>query len=157
MKNDDVITMINAGIMTATSHSLPLGSAYIVTKFKGEINRLFMAYNEKNQALLGECGIEDAQAFDKRRKELTDKKEGDKLNSAEKKELEKLNSQLDRLVGLRGELIYDDAHLNIKPMPYKDWYLFKEENKAIKIDNYELFELVEQKLEDILWKAPEDE
>ena len=154
MRNDDVVTMMNAGLMTATSHTLPLGSAYIVTKFKGEMNRLFKAFNEKASQLAAEAGIEDSVAFDKRREELNAKEH---RSSAETKELAKMNEQLDRLIGLRTKHLEDEAEIHIKPMPYKDWREFKEENKAIKVDGYELFELVEYKLEDILWKAPEDE
>ena len=153
-KYDDVVTIARGGILRATSHTLGLGSAYTFTKFKSEVNRLYEEWQNKFNSLPKEVGIDDAKEFEKRYSELKGK---DNLSKDEKKELESINEKVNRLQGLQKELANDDAKFNIKPMPWKEWRALKEENREIKIDNFELLELIEIPAEGILWREPEEE
>lgn len=155
MKYSDVLMLISGGVLAMTSHELSINSAYIVTKFKRELTKLLEEWQEKNNSLIKEAGIEDGEAFDKRKDELTKKVKEGKLNNSEAKELEKLNSQMDRLNGLRAKLADDDVTVNVKPMPFEDWHTFKNENKELKLNGFETLELADSVLENILWIAPE--
>lgn len=153
MKNDDIVTMMRSGITAVSSHGLSLDSAYTVTSFKREIERLFNEWNIKNNKLSEEVDITDPVSFDKRIEELRGKEE---LSKEEKKELSSMEDKLSRLTGLRLKLLEDTVEIKCKAMPYEEWYKFKDENSGIKINNFEMFELIELKLENILWKAPQE-
>lgn len=160
---DDIVTLANVGLAKATSHTLSPASAYILTRFKSEVDRLAKEYSQRYTALPKEVGIEDAEAFDARHKELSEKKKRTKEEEAE------WNENLDKLVklqGMRNALANDEAQVNVKPMPWEEWFKLKEENKALtvnifddkgkEVDKRELFEFVELVSEGILWKAPEE-
>lgn len=152
MKYNDVVTLGSNGVMGLTSHSLSINSAYTVTKFKREITKLFEEWVSKFNSLTGEAGIEDGEAFDKRRSELTTKMQGGTLSNSEAKELDDIKEKFKRLQALREKLSEESVELNITPMPYEDWHTFKTENKDLKTNGgTELLEMVEVCLEGILW------
>lgn len=156
MKYQDVITMKGAGILGATSHSLSLNAAYSLTKFKVEVDRINREWVDRNAVIAKECGIDDTDEFDKRRKVLQDKQKDNNINQAEAKELKEMNTKFERVMGMRNKLNDDDVTITCKPMAYADWHALKEENKNLQTNGFELLSLVEPQLEDILWKAPEE-
>lgn len=153
MKNFEINELVNANIMGLTSHTLTATAAYAVTQFKRELRRLMEELQSENQGLVKEVEIEDGQAFDTRHKELTDKTDRTK---EEEKELEGMEKKLNRLVELRGVLYNKEVEVKCKPMSFDDWRALKEENKELKIGNYELLEVWELNLEGVMWKAPEE-
>ena len=158
MTNNDVVTMMNSGIMAISSRALPLNFAYEVTKFKGFIDKAYKAWDEAFQKLPAENEIPDGKAFDKRLNELREKEsKKEEMTQAEIKELADLDAKFDRLVAMRKKLNDEEVKVSSKPMPYETWIELKEANKGIKVGNAECLELVESKLEGILWKAPEEE
>lgn len=157
MTNNDVVFLMNSGIMAVSSRNLPLNSAYAVTKFKGIVEKAFKAWDEAFNKLPAEVEIKDTKAFDKRQNELTAKVKEGNLNNAEAKELDKMNETIDRLNELRKKLAEENVDVKVAPMPYEDWMTFKETNKDIKVGNAECLELAEIRLENVLWKAPENE
>ena len=153
MKYFEINELVNANIMGLTSHSLTATAAYAVTQFKREIKRLMEELQSKNEGLVKEVEIEDGQSFDTRRKELADKTDRTK---EEEKELEGMDKKMNRLVELRTVLYNEECEVKCKPMSFDDWRALKEENKEIKIGNYELLEVWELNLEGVMWKAPEE-
>lgn len=161
IKFDDILTMGNVGLINATSHSLSVQGAYTLTRLKAEVNRLMKEYASRYNALPQEVEITDTEAFDARKKELASK---EKRNKTEQKELEDMNNKLVRLKALRETLLDDQVTINCKPMCYDDWHNLKQENRGLQVpyfDNQgkeigkcELFELIENISEGILWVAP---
>ena len=151
----NVVTLINGGAMNTTSHTLNVTSAYAVTKFKREIDRLYNEWVDRNNGLIAEAGItEGADAFFAKFDALKAKSE--KFSAEEKKEFDEMNKKNSRLVDLRVQLLNDEVSVNVKPMPFEDWFKLKNENKELKFDGAELYDTYELILENILWKAPED-
>lgn len=156
MKFYEIVTMMNSGIGSISSNQLSIKSAYIVTQFKREVDRLYNDWLDRYNRLPKEAGIEDGEAFDKRRAELTTKVKKGKLNNTEAKELDGLNEKWNRLQGLRSALSDEDITINSKALSYEDWFTLKSANNNIKTGNAELLELLEVSLENILWKAPDE-
>ena len=69
MKNIDIINLANGGILAITANDLDAAHAYKVIKFKKAVKKAFESIVESEKEILKEAGIEDAQAFDKERKE----------------------------------------------------------------------------------------
>ena len=154
MKYNDIVAMYNNGIMGASSRSLNLASAYALTKFKSEINRLFEEWKDKFNALPKEVEIEDAETFSTRLNELKAMPERSK---EEEKDFKAMEEKMNRLAGLQNKLAEDDVYLKVKPMSWEQWNVLKESNRNIKVGNFELFELTETSLEGILFDMPEEE
>lgn len=163
-KFQDIITVANVGLMKATSHTLSVQGAYTLTRLKAEVSRLTNEYNQRNELLPKEVGIEDTKAFDARQEELNKK---EKKTKEEQKEWEDNNEKISRLIGLRNTLRNDEVTINCRPMSYEDWFKLKQENKELmvsffdnqgkEIDKRELFDFIEILGEDVLWKAPEED
>lgn len=162
-KFKDIITMANVGLMKATSHTLSVQGAYTLTRLKSEVSRLTNDYQQRDNALPKEVGIEDAKAFDARQEELNKK---GKRTEEEEKEWEDNTEKLARLMGLRETLQNDEVTINCRPMSYEDWHHLKQENKELmvsffdnqgkEVDKRELFDFIEILGEGVLWKAPEE-
>ena len=158
MKNLEVTTMIEGGILNLTAHSLDVAHAYKLAKFKSELKKTFNQFISDNNALLQEVGIEDPDFFDTRRAELLGK---EPLNKPEKQELAEMNAKLTRLSAMRNSLGNEPVTLDgVKTMPYEQWFLLQKENKdkCLTIDgkSIEILTLAEPVLEGVLWAAPED-
>jgi hypothetical protein len=157
MKNNEVIQLVNAGILGITAHSLPPAQAYKIYKFKKAIRSAYNLIAEGEIASLEELGINDAKAFDARLEQLR------KIEVPLPKQVEELNAKqgiLDRLNEVRNSLYTDDAILpEIKAIPYEDWHKLQEENSQNKVGKHTVDVLsgeVEFLLEGILWTPIED-
>jgi len=161
LKFDDIVTLANVGLVKATSHTLSPMGAYTLTRFKAEVDRLAREYAERYNMLPKEVGIEDTEAFDARQKELKEKK---KRTADEEKEFGEMMDKLVKLQGMRNALSNDFAEINVRPMPWEEWFKLKQENKELtvsiydengnEIDKRELFDFIELVGENILWVAP---
>lgn len=158
MKNLEVITMIEGGILSLTAHSLDVAHAYKLAKFKSELKKTYNQFVADNNALLQEVGIEDPYSFDARRAELLGK---ESLTKPEKQELAEFNAKFSRLSHMRDVLGNEPVTLDgVKTMPYEQWFLLQKENKdkCLTIDgkSIEILTLAEPVLEGVLWAAPEE-
>ena len=142
----------DSGILNLTSHSLDAAHAYKVVSFKTRVRNAVDALAKAQEAFLKEAGIDDPQAFDSRRAELSKK---EKLTKAEDSELKDLNAKMERFNQLTLAQMNEDANIEPKTMPYDQWKALQDENKDIKAQGVELLTLCEAQLEGILWKAPE--
>lgn len=154
MKNFEIATLIENGVLSLTVHNLSTAHSYKIVKFKAMLKKAYEDFFETRNNLAKEAGIENPQEFDKRLEELRGKKE---LTSEEKKEFADMNLQLAKLNDMRKSLGEEDVTLEgVKSMPYDQWKVLQDENKEIKIGNVELMVLCEDALENVLWRAPEE-
>lgn len=157
MKKSDVITLVNAGVLSSTQHELG-GDGYKVFKFKSQLRKEFLALQDTESYLIKECGIEDPMEFDARMLEL---RQLEKRSDEEEKEFESMNAKLKNLIAqkkkLHGEVVTFDVKI---PLTYEQWLVLQNENRAVEIGNkkFDVFSGdVEELLFGLLWKAPEEE
>lgn len=157
MKNYEALNLISTGVLMITANDLDAANAYKVLKFKRALRNIQMSIIEGERACISEAGIENAEAFDKRRDELTKKPE---LTDEEKKEKNELDVKFSRFIQLREKLYNDDASLEgVKTMPYDQWHALQRENKAVQFNGNTvniLDSIAEELLEGILWVSPEE-
>ena len=145
MKNYDILNLVNGGIFAVTANDLDASQAYKVLKFKKAVKKAFDNIAESEKSLLAEVGIEDAQAFDKEREELT--KSGE---NAER--LAELDKTLERYLGLRKNLYDEEVTLEgIKTIPYETFHELQKENRELSNKPLNVFDSL------VLWVAPEEE
>ncbi len=149
MRNLDVITLANAGVMQATGYTLKPAEAYQLFLLKKQIGRAVEAVREAEQSLVRDAGIDDPAAFDARTQELSGKGE---LTEEERRELEEHREKLVRLNGTRRALYEDEADIKVSPIPYEAWFALQQENAKSNVFGGDS----ETILENIFWKAPEE-
>ena len=156
MKNYDVIGMVQNGTLGITGFDLDAADSYKVVKFRTALQKAFKKIQELEEDTLKSLGITDPSSVDNRVKELSAK---DSLSEEEKKELEDLQSKIKKFNETRAEMLNEEAVLeNVKTMPYEQWHKLRKENRPKDestpdpLNNY-----TESLLENILWKAPEEE
>ena len=58
MKNLDILTLVNGGILAATAHCLPVEHFYKWHKFRRALEKQYVAIDAEQKALMKDCGIE---------------------------------------------------------------------------------------------------
>ncbi len=149
MRNLDIITLANAGVMQATGYTLKPAEAYQLFLLKKQIGRAVEAVREAETSLVRDAGIDDPAAFDARTQELSGKGE---LTEEERRELEEHREKLVRLNGTRRALYEDEAEIRVSPIPYEAWFALQQENAKSNVFGGDS----ETILENIFWKAPEE-
>lgn len=153
--------LFNEGMRDLTAHTLDAAHAYKVVKLKNVLRNVNEGINKADEALYKELGID--KAFIDRFDELLGK---EKLNKKEEEELAKMKETDKRLGEMREAMLNEEADLSeAKVMPYEQWKKLQDENKerilyyrdnrGVVTSTRELLLVYEEKLENILWKAPE--
>ena len=156
MKNKDIITLANCGVLSITAHDIPAAHAYKVLKFKKAVKAAMQAFQDSERAIFSDCGVTDTDGFNRRLNELRNKE----LTKEEKAELSGMEKTISEIHGLQGELKNEDVAIDVKAMPYDVWHDLQNENKAVNIFGKTVDVLsgdVEEILEGILWVDPEEE
>lgn len=154
MKKQTIIVLANAGIAAMTNHSLDTAQAYKVVKFRKAFNAALDAIAEDQKALLKEAGIEDSVAFNQEMDELR------KANRTPEQEakLKEMEAKVKRYNEMNLELLKEEVTLDCKALPYEEWHKLQNENKEVGDKKIDLLSgWVEDVLEGVLWKAPEEE
>ena len=154
MTNDFIQFLSRGGIMNITAHDLDVAHAYKVVKFKNAIKEALSKMEEMEKSFIAELKIDDPQGFDKRAEELRKK---ESLTKDEQKELDEKNAIYKRLNDMRMAMYQEEANVETKTMPYEEWKKLQDENRDVKVGNAELLMAAEPLLENVLWKAPEEE
>lgn len=148
LKNYQVLTLVNAGVLQSTNHDVDVKDAYKVFKFRKALGKALSAIQDAEKALLEECGIGDPNAFN------------ETLKTAEGEELAAMQAKVVKYNEQREELYNDDCDLgDIKTISYESWFTLQNENKAKDINGstVDIFSHgVEVILEGVLWAEPED-
>lgn len=152
MKNKDIMVLVSNGVMTITTHSVSSDHAFQIFLFRKALKKALTDLMMAEQALVKEAGIEDGPAFDAKLAKL--RQDGPTA------ELEAAEDKLKRYVAMHEALDNEDVRLDgIKAIPYEQWRLLQQENKAVTIGGRTVDALsgeVEIILENILWKAPSE-
>lgn len=156
MKNLDILIMINSGVNNITNYDLSAANAYKVMKFRNVVVKKYDEIQEKERQILSDVGIGDPQAFDDRYKTL---REAETRTDEENAELSELNEKYNAWIKARTNMLNADVELDgVKTISYDDWHILRKENRPKDekepdpLNNY-----VESILENVLWKAPEEE
>ena len=109
LKNNEIIALVNAGLLNTTEHDVPAADAYKSYKFRKAVEKAFNAIAEKDRELPKTAGVEDG-------KEPTEE-------------------QTKKIVELRVALYNDETELegNIIPMSWDGFHALANENKRTAI------------------------
>lgn len=109
LKNNEIIALVNAGLLNTTEHDVPAADAYKSYKFRKAVEKAFNAIAEKDRELPKTAGVEDG-------KEPTEE-------------------QTKKIVELRVALYNDETELegNIVPMSWEGFHALANENKRTAI------------------------
>lgn len=155
MKNKDIITLVNRGVLSVTAHDIPAAHAYKVLKFKKAVRAAMLSFQDAERAIFSDCGVTDTADFNKRLNDLRGKLRDD----AEEKELAVMEETIAEIRGLQEELKNEEVSLDVKTMPYDVWHELQNENKAVQFGESTRDVLtgeVEELLEGILWETPNE-
>lgn len=166
MRNLDIWKLHVLGLQAATSHDVSPAHAYKLTRLKKEVREAVKKIVDAEQEILKDEGVnlEDPAATESKIKDM--RKKMSELTSDQKKEYDDLKVRYDRYKGMHDALMEDDTPLEgIKSMPYDAWHQLQAENRSKKVvmngravPGVDIFSgELEFILEDVLWKAPEDE
>ena len=156
MKNLDILIMINSGVNNITSYDLSAANAYKVMKFRNVVVKKYDEIQEKERQILSDVGISDPQAFDDHYKVL---RETETRTDEENSELSKMNEMYNAWIKARTDMLNADIELDgVKTISYDDWHNLRKENRPKNEKDVDpLNNYVESILENVLWKAPEEE
>lgn len=108
MKNQDILNLVNGGILAASAHCLPVEHFYKWHKFRRSMEKQYLLIDKEQRALMSECGIDPSKI-----REATEE-------------------AMDRFEKLNKRLLDEEAPVNLpSPIPvelYKDLY---DENKSV--------------------------
>lgn len=157
----EVLALANAGMLNVSARTLSARDRYNVFDLKQKLKEALKRREEREKELIGECGIEDAAAFDARNEELRRK---DTLTDEEQKELDGNRAKLETYFAQRSELDKDSVKMEVRPIGYEAWFALRDENARAKVkvgDKETEADLIPDWAEAILfgkfWTAPEDD
>lgn len=147
MKNHNIISIVNAGILTISANDLDAVLAYRVIKFKKAVKKALDSIMSAENDILKELGIEDVLAFNKERSNLL-------KSGSNKKRLAELDKKHERFVELQKNLYNEDAKLeDVAPLTFEQFHELQKENRELKFKPLNAFEEI---LEGVLWEAPNE-
>lgn len=153
MKNKDIISLAQCGVLTVTAHDLSVSHAYKVYKLKKTIEAKVKDIQEKEKELLTKIGIKDPQEFDKERAEL---RKVESRTAEQDERLDEMNKQAEAYRRSQEELLNQDNEIVLKKLPYEEWKKLQDENHKDGKDILSGF--AEVALEGVFWTPPvEDE
>lgn len=150
IKFADIQTMYERGMMGISSRTLDIAHAYKVVQFKTKLKNAHDEFEKLRLQAVKDAGIEDGDAFSIKFNALANKKRTEE----EEKEFKPLAELNDRFNKMLGDILNDTCVIEPKTMPYEEWRKLQEENKEIKLGQFELLAQCESMLEGILWAAP---
>jgi hypothetical protein len=147
MKNHNIVSIVNAGILTISANDLDAVLAYRVIKFKKAVKKALDSIMSAENDILKELGIEDVLAFNKERSNLRE-------SGSNKKRLAELDKKHERFVELQNNLYNEDAKLeDVAPLTFEQFHELQKENRELKFKPLNAFEEI---LEGVLWEAPNE-
>lgn len=155
MKKLDIFNLVSGGILQITNYDLEPAHAYKVTKFRTAVNKALDDIKNAEKDILKGLGIVDPAEIDKK---IYDLKSKNPLTEEEQQELEHLQDLVKKFNETRRQMLEEETTLeNVKTLPFEQWHALRKENRPKDANSYDpLNNYVEELLEGILWKAPED-
>ena len=121
MTTKDVITVVNAGILNATGHSLPASEFYEFFGFRRALRRIYDRFSEEEAALIKEVGISQEEMQQIGGKLVISPKKAD--GSPDEERLAKYKLSVDRLLAKKVKLE------GYKRIPLKHFKALYDENR----------------------------
>lgn len=158
MKKQQVVDLINSGILYISSHDIAPEHAYKVFQLKRALQKAHEQIEDERKEILKSVGFNDefneklAAINAKRRKSEPLSMEEEKIVAQSSKMHSKANDLLE-------QLYKDSLELNIKTIPYDTWRELQKENRNKAVGDKELDLLggpAEVLLADIFWREPEN-
>lgn len=147
MKNHNIISLTNAGILSISANNLEAVFAYKVIKFKKAVKKALDAIMSAENDILKEVNIEDVVAFNKERADL-------RKSGADKKRLAELDKTYERFIKLQENLYNEEVVLEgVTPLSFEQFHELQKENKELPNKPLNVFEEI---LEGVLWEAPNE-
>lgn len=158
MIKQDIITLVNCGILSMTAHDLGTKEAYKAFRLKKEVERVFKEIQDEQKAIREENGLTEEVVNNIQK--IMDKV-NIKANATEdeRQQLLAYNEQNRVVTGLLKEANQSEVKLDIKTISYEDWRTLQVENRAKEI-NGRTFDILggeaEVVLEGIFWEEPKE-
>lgn len=158
MKKQDIITLVNCGILSMTAHDLKPAQAYKAFKLKKEVEKVFKAIQDEQKGIREEAGITEEMS-EKISKIIDKVNMKSSVTEDEKQELLAYNELNRKVSSLYKEANKEDIEIDIKTIPFDDWRVLQEENRSKRIGENE-FDILggeaEIILENIFWEEPKE-
>lgn len=158
MKKQDIITLVNCGILSMTAHDLKPAQAYKAFKLKKEVEKAFKAIQDEQKGIREEAGITEEMS-EKISKIIDKVNMKSSVTEDEKQELLAYNELNRKVSSLYKEANKEDIEIDIKTIPFDDWRVLQEENRSKRIEENE-FDILggeaEIILENIFWEEPKE-
>ena len=158
MKKQDIITLVNCGILSMTAHDLKPAQAYKAFKLKKEVEKAFKAIQDEQKGTREEAGITEEMS-EKISKIIDKVNMKSSVTEDEKQELLAYNELNRKVSSLYKEANKEDIEIDIKTIPFDDWRVLQEENRSKRIGENE-FDILggeaEIILENIFWEEPKE-
>ena len=159
MKKQDVINLINFGVLHVSAHELGPEHSYKVFHMKRTFEKASRAISDEQDAILKSVGIDEA--FRQKAADINKKLLGKEALTIEEREwldsATELQQDADKLIR---EMLKSDIKIGeLKAIPFEIWRELQKENRA-KTINDKVVDILggpaEILLADIFWKAPEE-
>ena len=158
MKKQDIITLVNCGILSMTAHDLKPAQAYKAFKLKKEVEKAFKAIQDEQKGIREEAGITEEMS-EKISKIIDKVNMKSSVTEDEKQELLAYNELNRKVSSLYKEANKEDIEIDIKTIPFDDWRVLQEENRSKRLGENE-FDILggeaEIILENIFWEEPKE-
>lgn len=110
MKNQDILNLVNGGVLAASAHSLPVEHFYKWHKFRRAMEKQYMIIDKEQKAMMSECGIQPG-----------------KLHEATSEALERFDK-------VNARLLAEDVDIKLPAkIPFSYYKGVYDENKAVPI------------------------
>ena len=158
MIKQDIITLVNCGILSMTAHELGTKEAYKAFKLKKEVERVFKEMQDEQKAIREENGLTE-EVVNNIQKIMDKVNIKTNVTEDERQQLLAYNEQNRVVTGLLKEANQCEVTLDIKTISYEDWRTLQAENRAKDI-NGRTFDILggeaEVVLEGIFWEEPKE-
>ena len=159
MIKQDIITLVNCGILSMTAHELGTKEAYKAFKLKKEVERVFKEMQDEQKAIREENGLTE-EVVNNIQKIMDKVNLKANVTEDERQQLLTYNEQNRVVAGLLKEANQCEVTLDIKTISYEDWRTLQTENRAKDI-NGRTFDILggeaEVVLEGIFWEEPKED
>lgn len=145
MKNQLIIALVQAGFLSVTNNTIE-NEAYKVVKLCSALKGAFGKVQELEEALLKDCGIEDANAFNAELKALAEIK---KPSKEDEKKIGEMRYKSEKFNKMESDMLNDEQELAFAPMSYDTWH------KMVMESGIKVSAELEDAVKGVLWVEPE--
>lgn len=157
MKKQQVVELINSGILYISSHDIAPEHAYKVFQLKRALQKAYEQIEDERKEILKSVGFNDE--FNENLSAINAKRrKSEPLSMEEEKIVAQSSKMHSKANDLLEQLHKDSLELNIKTIPYDTWRELQKENRNKAVGDKELDLLggpAEVLLADIFWLGPE--